>query len=129
MARFDHEKVEFWRGIIGRQQSSGVSAMRFCREEAIPYWKFNYWKKLLGKIDRCTDQLSESSTPGVDEFANEVDSEEQRSSFAEVCLVGERPGPGSPVVEIVFPGGVTVRLYRQIDIQLVPALIREVTGQ
>jgi hypothetical protein len=49
MARFDHEKVTVWRGIIDRQQSSEVSAMRFCREESIPYWKFNYWKSGLLK--------------------------------------------------------------------------------
>lgn len=126
MAHLDSEKVEFWRGIIGRQQSTGVSAMQFCREEAIPYWKFNYWKRRLAKIDGLVDQPSPQDDH---EFANEGSSEEQRSSFAEVCLVGERPGPGSPLVEIVLPGGVTVRLYRQIDIHLVPALIREVTGQ
>jgi hypothetical protein len=126
MAHLDSENITVWRGIIGRQQSSGVSAMRFCREESIPYWKFNYWKRRLAKIDGLVDQPSPQDDH---EFANEDSSEEQRSSFAEVCLVGERPGPGSPVVEIVFPGGVTVRLYRQIDIQLVPALIREVTGQ
>ena len=128
MARFDSEKASIWRGIIGRQQSCGVSAMRFCREESIPYWKFNYWKKQLGKIDRYTDQFSESSTPGVDEFANEVGSDHHTSSFAEVCLVGGRSGSGSPVAEIELPGGVTVRLYRQIDIKLLPALIREVTA-
>jgi hypothetical protein len=36
---------------------------------------------------------------------------------------------GSPVAEIELSGGVTVRLYRQIDIKLLPALIREATSQ
>jgi hypothetical protein len=79
MAQFENEKVSFWRGIIGRQQRSEVSAMRFCREEAIPYWKFNYWKKRLAKID------------GV---ANEVGSEGQQIGFAEICLVQSHGGPG-----------------------------------
>jgi hypothetical protein len=119
MAHLNNEKVSIWRGIIGRQQSSMVSAMRFCREESIPYWKFNYWKKQLAIID------------GV---ANEVGSEEQQASFAEICLVQSNGGPGekltaSPVAEVELPGGVTVRLYRQIDIQLISALIREVTSQ
>jgi hypothetical protein len=126
MARFDQEKVELWRSIITRQQSSGVSAMRFCREEAIPYWKFNYWKRRLAKIDGLVDQPSPQDDH---EFANEGGCEDQQIGFAEVCLVEGRSESGSPVAEIELPGGVTVRLYRQIDIKLVPALIREVTGQ
>jgi hypothetical protein len=78
MSHSDSDKVTIWRGIIGRQLSSEVSAMRFCREESIPYWKFNYWKNRLAKID------------GV---ANEVGSEENQASFAEICLVQSHGGP------------------------------------
>jgi hypothetical protein len=73
MARFESEKVSIWRGVIDRQQGSGVSAMRFCRKESIPYWKFNYWKKRLPKIDGFVDQ---PSLQDDHEFENEGSSEE-----------------------------------------------------
>lgn len=85
-------------------------------------------KKWLAKIDGFTDQQPGISHQKSDQFTTEHGSEEQRFNFTEVCLVGERPVEGRPVAEVVLPNGVILRLYRQIDIKLLPALIREVTG-
>jgi hypothetical protein len=36
-----------WREIVGRQQASGLSAVRFCRENQIVYSSFFAWKRRL----------------------------------------------------------------------------------
>jgi hypothetical protein len=56
---------EEWGDILGRWEASGTSALRFCRAEGIPPWKFNYWKKRLrGRADRAGDGFVELTFAG-----------------------------------------------------------------
>jgi len=42
---------EEWRRIIAEQQACGQGAAAYCRERAIPVWKYSYWRKALAPAE------------------------------------------------------------------------------
>jgi len=41
------ERKAHWRPQVEAWQASGLSAKRFCEDNALPYWQFLYWAKKL----------------------------------------------------------------------------------
>ncbi len=41
------ERKAHWRPQVEAWQASGLSAKRFCKDNALPYWQFLYWAKKL----------------------------------------------------------------------------------
>ena len=83
--------VELWR-------ESGKPAATWCRENALPYWKFNYWRKRLEPVAATTGP----STP-----------------FALVSEPGEESRAGV-VLEI---GGVRLNVFRGFDPEVLASII------
>ena len=42
------QRREYWREVLRRWLSSGLSQAAFCRRERIHVWQFTWWKKRLG---------------------------------------------------------------------------------
>ena len=50
MARRSEEKRAYWRGVLERQQESGLSIRQFCREHQMSEASFHSWKrKIVGR--------------------------------------------------------------------------------
>lgn len=48
MAKTNLERREQWMVIIQKQQTSGLSAQRFCQENDLDFNRFRYYKKTVG---------------------------------------------------------------------------------
>jgi transposase len=92
-----------WAQRLARFDSSGLSVLDFCRAEAIAAQSFYYWKRKL-------------AAP-ADAPARAV------PDFLPVRLVS-----ASPTVEIVLPGGATLRLSPGCDLAFVRSLIDALAG-
>jgi hypothetical protein len=95
------EKAEFWRLVIKRQRKSGLSIRAFCRQENLSEPLFFAWRKRI-------------EGPGH----TAVNAEERRtkqgaapsSSLLPVELSDKpKSGTGGSVLEIMTPGGWTLR--------------------
>lgn len=51
LARRDREKEAFWRRVIGRQPSSGMSVRAWCRRHALGESSFYWWRTQLARRD------------------------------------------------------------------------------
>ena len=70
------EREEYWRGVIGEQEASGLSASAFCRERNLSAGSFFTWRRKLADRDRTDNAakfvpvqlqaLAASSRPGCE---------------------------------------------------------------
>ena len=89
-----------WAERLSRFDSSGLSVLDFCRAEAIVPQSFYYWKRKLA------DPAAAPPAP----------------DFLPVRLAS------APTVEIVLPGGATLRLSPGCDLAFVRSLIDALAG-
>jgi hypothetical protein len=86
----------YWREILGRWRTSGLSQAQFCRRRGIPAWKLAWWRKRLaaGRID-----------PG---------------SFVPVQVVASSP---AGELELTLPGGRVLRFSAGVDPAKLTAIV------
>lgn len=94
-------KRERWTATLSRWDESGLSGAAFCRENDIPAWKFNYWKKRLRK---------ESDDGG---------------GFVEMSFDGSYRRSG---LSFDFGSGVRLVIERGFDLEELTRLLRAVGG-
>ncbi len=66
MARWERsvEKESFWREVMGRQGTSGLSVREFCRAESLKESAFHFWRRTLAARDgRKRNPVSRSRRP------------------------------------------------------------------
>jgi hypothetical protein len=107
-----HERREWWRRQLSRQQSENVSVTDFCRQLGVSITTFYYWKKRV--------QLVSSSLPA--RVVAELPSRPLAvaASFVPVSLVDRR---ASTHLEIELANACFVRLEGVIDSSLLQAAI------
>jgi hypothetical protein len=91
-----------WAERLARFDSSGLSVIEFCRAEGIASQSFYYWKRKLG---------SPADAPGP------------APQFVPVRL-----SAAAPLVELVLPGGATLRLQPGCDLAFVRSLVVALAG-
>lgn len=79
------EKTQYWQGIVKAQESSGLSAPRFCQKQGLVLSQFYYWRQ---RLRQGVEQKTESAS-GVATLPD----------FLELGLPGERE-TGLPPLEI-----------------------------
>lgn len=92
-----------WAERLRRFEESGQSVLDFCRAEAIASQSFYYWRSKLLRGD----------APRPD---------------AEAVLLPVRISPAGPPVELVLPGGATLRLSPGCDLAFVRSLVQALAG-
>lgn len=85
--------VELWR-------ESGKPAATWCRENALPYWKFNYWRKRLASI--ASTRESQTASPFA--LVSAPDAEERAGVVLEI-------------------GGVRLNVFRGFDPEVLASVI------
>jgi hypothetical protein len=109
--RPDLAKGKLWRGIIRRQQASGLSVRGFCEREGIKDCNLLRWRRELGQRDReKATSLPDSATQGTTE-------PRVAPAFLPVRVVDvdRAPHRPAPPIEIVLDGGPTVRVPPGFD--------------
>jgi transposase-like protein len=80
----DPQRETFWREVVAGHRKSGLSVRAFCRQRGLSEPNFYAWRRTLDERDRTTRV--------------------QPAKFVPVEVVSE------PMVEVVLPRGVVVRL-------------------
>jgi hypothetical protein len=87
----DQEKERVWRQWIREWQGSDLTVRAFCEDHALSEASFYAWRRQLAKRDA------------------------QATTFVPVQLVAEKVPDSGSGVELVLPGGLTVRLTPGFD--------------
>ena len=111
-------RIEWWRRLIVRQQSTPVPLTQFCRQMGINPRKFYYWRKRLREIDAASSgppittsgSLQSASTAARDAAAD----------FLPVSIIGRSR---ATELEIELANGSVVRLKGAVDGDLLQVAI------
>ena len=112
-----HERREWWRRQLARQQSANLSVTDFCRQLGVSIATFYYWKKRVYEVS------SPSPGPVVAERTSRPLA--MAADFVPVSLVDRR---ANTHLEIELANACIVRLEGVIDSSLLQAAITA-TGQ
>ena len=65
--RRSSKRAGYWQGVIGKQESSGMSAAAFCRQHEVPESSFYNWKRKLKQRRREDESKREdqATSPGI----------------------------------------------------------------
>jgi len=102
-----HKKLaSYWKKVVAEQETSGLSATQFCKKHGFSLVTFNRWRRKIGGT---------SGTPH-----NNL-----QNPFIAVKLAGLPPGePVDSAIEIVLPGGSTVRVTERTPLTLLSKVLR-----
>src|SRR6056297_395677 len=110
------EKEEFWRLVLNEHAASGLSIKAFCKREAVSEASFYFWRRELAIRNEQSVQTPDS--PAIIPV-RVVDSEACHPQ-ADLTDGDQRPA-SSGVVEVIVPGGFTLRADAATDAQHVTA--------
>ena len=119
------EKEEFWRLVVDEQQRSGLSAREFCEREGLSAPSFYNWKRELRKRDAEPAPDANRPTNGQRQFVP-VEVVEQ---VGDAAPMGRRVTGTAKTVEIVTPGGWTLRFDPDTSPERIGALMDVMTRQ
>ena len=111
-------RIEWWRRLIFRQQSTLVPLSQFCQQMGISTRKFYYWRQRLRELDAassgCQINHSGSSRPASTMSSGGT------APFLPVSIIGHRE---ATELEIELANGCAVRLKGSVDVGLLQAAI------
>ena len=107
--RRDPAREQFWRRTIRRQQRSRIAVTEFCRREGLKDGAFRWWRQELAR----RDQQPAPDSRGVPD----ADTTDAAPAFLPVRVVDVEAVStrSAPPIEIVLPGGPTVRVPAGFD--------------
>lgn len=111
----EESRIEWWRQVVFRQQSTPVSLTQFCRQMGISYRKFSYWRQRLRELD-AAGSLPHLAPPGSLKPASAV-ARDTSAAFVPVSIIDRS---ATTALEIELANGCSVRLTGSID----PGLLR-----
>jgi hypothetical protein len=114
------EKLAYWRGVLERQQESGLSIRRFCREEQVSEASFHNWRRKIA--GRRGPTVASSQGSGRDRAAKKR--RRRRDEKAAVFIpLRVRPAVGS-LLEVIHPRGCVVRVPAAFDEHSLRAVLK-----
>lgn len=99
--RIDASIWEERQGWVRRQQESGLSAARFCRENGLNVGNFHAWRQKLAKDSPAQSSLETSRVIGH---------QPSMRAFVQVPLASTAGAKGSSWIEISLADGMVVRV-------------------
>ena len=105
------EALDYWEGQVAAQRASGLKIQDWCAEQGLSHWKFQYWRRVLGREGRIeTLRRKNLTSPPAPNFQRVVID----------------PAPSHvPPVEIVLPEGAVVRVQAGVDRQTLRLVLEE----
>jgi transposase-like protein len=111
-------RLEWWRRLIFRQQSTPVPLTQFCRQIGINTRRFYYWRKRLREMD-AAGSGPPITTSGSLQSASTV-ARDAAADFLPVSIIGRS---ATTELEIELANGSVVRLKGAVDADLLQAAI------
>lgn len=105
------QALDFWAERIAAQRASGLKIQDWCAEQGMSHWKFQYWRRVLGREGRIETLMPKnpSSSPAP--------------NFQRVVI---DPAPSHvPPIEIILPEGAVVRVQAGVDRQMLRLVLEE----
>ncbi len=91
-------------------QESGLGKRAYCTQKGLTASTFFYWIK---KLALQKESFSSSSTAGFTELTLAAQKE----------MSAARPAAGELVLEITYPSGIKLKLYRQVEASFIKSLL------
>jgi hypothetical protein len=111
-------RLEWWRRLIFRQQSTPVPLTQFCRQIGINTRRFYYWRKRLREMDAAGSGPPITKSGSL-QSANTV-ARDAAADFLPVSIIGRST---TTELEIELPNGCAIRLRGSVDVGLLQAAI------
>ena len=111
--RRDLAKERFWREVLARQASSGLSGRAFCRQEQLAEPAFYAWRRTIAWRDGVANRRPPAFVPVV------VTGRSSRETPRETS----RETPREPSLALEFSGGRVLRLPESIATQRLVELV------
>lgn len=106
------EREAYWRDVVARFRTSGLSVRAFCRREKLQESAFYFWRRTLADRD---DKLPPKSRPTSKRAA--------RPAFLPVTIRRDASSPTSALT-LELPSGSMLRFNEAMPVERVAALIR-----
>lgn len=111
MAKRNEEKWAYWRSMLDRQRTSGLSVRQFCKESQVSEASFHTWKRKIARGDRQADTSSEK----VSEKRSKTKRAARQTEGPEVFIPVRVSAAAGSVLEVVHPRGHVVRVPAIFD--------------
>jgi hypothetical protein len=105
----DAAKERYWRGVIRRQEASGLGSKRFCAQEGISEHRLYWWRRTLRQRGRHRARASRDG--GAAASGCDRGSQGDSSAFLPIALPFSVGAP----IEVVHPRGHVVRVPASFD--------------
>lgn len=107
--RVDERLATEWRGVIGRQERSGLSIREVCRQEDLAEARFYWWRREFERWDKT------AAAPGGRPARKPV----PQTAALQFLPVTGTPAAAVVVYELLLPGGARVLIYDAASKRLV----------
>jgi hypothetical protein len=110
MSKQSEERRAYWRSVLERQRTSGLSVRQFCREERVSEASFHSWKRKIAGQDR-----HDAAFPEEGDEEHPAKKQAARQSQKAVFIPVRLSAAASGVLEVVHPRGHVVRVPAVFD--------------
>jgi transposase-like protein len=120
------ERERFWRGLIGRQHSSGLSIARFCDQAGVSPNSFFVWKRRLRSQHGGSNRGQPTSRrwKGLAERPSRRKSDSTAAGpLVPVRLISD-PLHRAGAIEVEWPSGVVLRMQAGWDADMVRDVLK-----
>jgi hypothetical protein len=111
----EESRIEWWRQVVFRQQSTPVSLTQFCQQMGITTRKFSYWRQRLREMDAASSGPHLAPSGSLKPTSAVV--RDTTAAFVPVSIIDRS---ATTALEIDLANGCSVRLTGSID----PGLLR-----
>lgn len=124
----DRHKEQFWQRTLQRFERSGLRATQFCRRYQLPLHSFWAWKRTL----RLRDQRPPATPPCSGAGPQLPGQPAPLPFFVPLRLPCHdpqgTPGTADPILEVLLPNGLRLRLPQHCDPAALPRLLTVLGG-
>lgn len=119
------EREQFWRDLIERQPTSGISIVRFCKQAGVSANSFFVWKRRLRSQNGQAHRGRPTSRSRTRPFASSTRSNDgaTASPLVPVRLIADPARHHAPPIEVEWPNGLVLRVPAGCD----PHALRDLT--
>lgn len=109
------ERERYWRGVVKKQQASGLSVAEFCRQNDVADALFYRWRRKLAELDERNEPPQE---------VGKSDREGRSEAAARFVPIELSPPPVSDRFEIIRPDGLRVLVPAQFEGEALREILR-----